>query len=796
VNRRPLVRAAEVGLLSITLAAVVGMHRLFATGGWLGPLAAHAVAAHLLASLLRRRGLSLPVSAGIMAIAAGLVASWTSYWSTTTLGLPTGTTWTRMQDDLSTAWSVYQDVVAPAPVKTGFVLASAAAIWCIAFVADWAAFRLWVPFESTLPAGTLFLFTALLGADNGRGVAAGLYAAALLAFLLLHRVARQEVSSHWVSERRSDGRRSMLVAGGVLGAMAVVVGTVVGPNLPGANAPGVLDPRELSDKNQARVTISPLVDIRSRLVDQANVEVFTVRASQRAYWRLTSLERFDGRIWSSSGSYGKAGGNLPEAVHTDIATAEIDQTYTISALSAIWLPSAFEARAFKGSGDVEARYDEDSATLIVDNSVPTSDGLTYDVTSASPRLDAATLEGDAAAAPGSIAKRFTGLPADFSPRVRQLAVDLTAGKATPYDRALALQDHLRTFTYDLTVNAGHSDDVLEQFLFDTKRGYCEQFAGAFAAMARAIGLPSRVAVGFTPGDADPNDPGLFRVRGEHAHAWPEVFISGAGWVAFEPTPGRGIPFAEPYTGVPEAQAATGQPNTATTVDPTTAGTAPAPGGPTPQPDPGAGVDTKGQDTASGGGASESLIQRFAAEPAGRAFPWALGVVLAYLAGCPALLVLVRRLRRQRATTAQDQIGLAWIEASEEASLLGYASAPSETYDERSRHLAAVVPDAGTEAVLLARLVETAHYTPEGPAPDDVERAWGASTAVRDAVRRVAPLRARVRRWLDPRPPLRMWRRDRAAAQRRITTSPTGDREVERRLVSVGGPDLDADDDLG
>ena len=68
-----------------------------------------------------------------------------------------------MRTDLTQAWSLYQDVVAPAPVETGFVLASAVALWCVAYVADWAAFRLWVPFEATLPAGTLFLFTALLG---------------------------------------------------------------------------------------------------------------------------------------------------------------------------------------------------------------------------------------------------------------------------------------------------------------------------------------------------------------------------------------------------------------------------------------------------------------------------------------------------------------------------------------------------------------------------------------------------------------------------------------------------------
>jgi transglutaminase-like putative cysteine protease len=783
---RGITIAAEVGLLAVTLASVIGMHRLFATSDWVAPLMIHATAAHVVATVLRRRGVSLGVSALAMVAAAGLVTAWVSYWATTTVGIPTGATVTAFRADLSDAWTLYRDVVAPAPVQTGFVVASALALWAIAFVADWAAFRLWVPFEATLPAGTLFLFTALLGADQGRAAAAGIYAAALIGFLLLHRVARQEVTSHWVSEHRTDGRRSLLIAGSSLGVLAVLVGTVLGPNLPGADAPGVLDPRDLNEQDNARVTVSPLVDIRSRLVDQSNLEVFTVRSTARAYWRLTSLERFDGRIWSSSGSYSKADGDLPEAVRTDVAKEDIDQTYTIEALSAIWLPSAFEARGFTTDDDVEARYDKASSTLIVDNSVPTSDGLTYDVTSAAPRFDAAELAGDDATPPASIREDYLALPRDFSPRVRQLAQELVAGQATPYAQALAIQNHLRTFTYDLTVQAGHSDDVLEQFLFDTQRGYCEQFAGSFAAMARAVGLPARVAVGFTPGDVDPSDASLFHVRGEHAHAWPEVYLEGAGWVPFEPTPGRGIPSAEPYTGVPEAQAATGQPNE-TEAAPAVVVPVPVP---TTAPDPTdpdqAGTDP-GEDESKVEEEHEdpSNVERFLINPARRAAPWVLVGLGLYGLGCPALLLLQRRWRRQRATGAGAQIALAWTEAGEEAALAGYVASASDTPAARARRLADLLPDAGSNALHLARLVEAAHYAPSGVDPAAVPDAWADSAAVGRVARAAATWRSRAARWFDPRPPLRVWRAERTAGQRQITTEPTGTRENERLLVGVG-----------
>ncbi len=786
---QPLLRAAEVALVAVTLTAVLGMSRLFDGGGWMGPLMANAVAAHATALVLRRRGLSLGLAAVVMTAGAALVTTWACYWSTTTLGIPTGETWSAMQADLDSAWALYQDVVAPAPVETGFIVASSLAIWAVAYVADWAAFRLWVPFEATLPAGTLFLFTALLGADRGRGWAVAIYAAAMLGFLLVHRLARQDGSSHWVADRRRAGHRSLLTAGTALGVVAVAAGSVIGPSLPGADSPGILDPSDLNDREDPRVTISPLVDIKSRLVEQSTVEVFQVRATSRAYWRLTSLERFDGRIWSSSGSYGKADDDLPRAVDVDIPTDTITQSFSISALAAIWLPGAYEPRSFDGE-DLDIRYDEDSATLIVDSSLPSSDGLAYQVVSEAPRPTPTDLAGTGGDVPDDITERFTELPQAFSQRVVSLATELTAGAATPYDKALALQAHLRTFAYDLDVRSGHGEDVLEEFLFETQRGYCEQFAGSFAAMARAIGLPSRVAVGFTPGEPDPAAPDLYRVSGEHAHAWPEVFLAGAGWVAFEPTPGRGMPGAEAYTGVPESQAAPGDPSTATTVAaPADTGTDGS-SGTTPERNPDERVDSaggSGQGDGGGSGSDDSVLQRYAADPAKRAFPWVAGVVLLYAAAVPLSLYAHRRRRRARATTAQQQISLAWLESVEDAALVGFVERASDTYDERSRALAELLPDASHAAGALARAIETASYTADGADQADADAARAAATEIGAAANEGASWPVRISRWFDPRPQLRAWRRTRAREHRHITTVATGERDYERELVGAGDP---------
>lgn len=766
--------AAEVALALVTLAAVTGMHRLFIDGSYRGPLALQAIAAHVVVATLRRRRLSLWPSAAITTVAAVLFITWTRFGDTVGYLLPTGATLSAVGDDLDAAWRVFQDVKAPAPVVNGFIVATAIAIWFLVFVADWAAFRARAAFEALLPATTLFLFAAALGAPGGRVATAAVFAAAALLFVLLHRTFVQEESSTWAASHRERGRWSLLGTGAALTTVAVVAGAVTGPRLPGAEADAVIDWQHIGEDEPTRVVPSPMVDLRTRIVEQPNVEVFTVRSEVPSYWRLTALDEFDGQIWKSSYGTDGADGELPQAVDSAADTKSVRQTVTVEALAGVWLPAAFEPRSLDAV-DADIGWDEDSSTLIVDRDVPTSDGLTYEVTSAIPTWkDVQLREVSDADVPAEFRDQYTALPEAVSPEVRGLAETIVGRSEarTPYDRAMALQSYLRNgFTYDDTVGPGASADALTAFLFQTKRGYCEQFAGSFAALARAVNLPTRVAVGFTWGAQDPEEPTLYRVRGVHAHAWPEVYFHGYGWVPFEPTPGRAPVQGDQWLGLPPdgRQDATG-------------GTAGAVG-----PGAGGGTDAGAQN----GGLSAADEERLNAGLAGAGGTGEAGqtedsglpegvrnvgivillAIAAYLVMVPLAIVGRRFVRRRRARSPADKVRLSWREATERAEAAGVRLPASLTIAETANRLVAAVPRSGDPVQLVARTLERIAYAEEAPTPDDVANARRAWASVNAEVNQWEPRWPRVFRYFDIRQLRRRDRRTRLVTQHHAVVAP-------------------------
>lgn len=139
--------------------------------------------------------------------------------------------------------------------------------------------------------------------------------------------------------------------------------------------------------------------------------------------------------------------------------------------------------------------------------------------------------------PQWVRDRYLTLPRGIPARVLELARDLTATEPTPYDRARAIEAYLRTIPYSLDVSLPpRGQDVVDYFLFDLRTGYCDYYATAMVVLARAAGIPARLAVGYATGSYD-------RVRAEYvvteasAHAWPEIYFPGYGWIEFEPTAG-------------------------------------------------------------------------------------------------------------------------------------------------------------------------------------------------------------------------------------------------------------------
>ncbi|MGD2205836.1 MAG: DUF3488 and transglutaminase-like domain-containing protein [Anaerolineae bacterium] len=152
--------------------------------------------------------------------------------------------------------------------------------------------------------------------------------------------------------------------------------------------------------------------------------------------------------------------------------------------------------------------------------------LTADLRKASPYL------------PPEMTERYQALPETVPQRVRDLAQEIIAGAETRYDQARALETYLRAYPYTLDLPEPPTDrDLVDYFLFDQQEGYCDYYASAMVVMARTVGIPARLAIGYTLGAYD-YDEGHWVVVEKDGHSWAEVYFDAIGWVEFEPTAGR------------------------------------------------------------------------------------------------------------------------------------------------------------------------------------------------------------------------------------------------------------------
>lgn len=544
----------EFWLVALTATSILTTRRLFNSWDYLFVMLLLGVGSHLLLREMRRQYCPLSLAAPASAILGLLLCSRLLYSDTLyAVCFPTAETFRQMGADLSAGWFEFGIVEAPTTATDGYILAAGIGAWLIALGADSFAFRRESALWSLVPSLVLLVFVGALSTTDWAIVSTGASVFCGVLFMVTHRLACNGVP--WlranIPERRQAREPVRLALG--LAAAAAIGAVVLTPLLPGTEGKALIALKELdgSSSSGARVAISPLVDARGRLVSTSDIELFRVQADAPAYWRISGLGSFDGFVWGSDRSYSDASGMLRE---TQPDEQLLRQVVTINALNTVWVPAAFEPVAFEGS---DTLYDPETAALVLSGSADITGGLTYTVTSA---INVPTVEQLRAAtdtAPEQIVTEYTGLPDGFSQQITDLAQEITADADTPFERALALQNFfLENFEYSLAAPSGHDTNRLLNFLFTSRSGYCEQFAGSYAAMARTVGLPSRVAVGFTPGELVDD---TYIVRGEHYHAWPEVWI-GDRWVYFEPTPGRGAPRASSYTGVVAQQVAPNDPN--------------------------------------------------------------------------------------------------------------------------------------------------------------------------------------------------------------------------------------------
>jgi transglutaminase-like putative cysteine protease len=750
---------AELALAALTVSAVISFGRLFDTGRFFGPVFLAAVGSHLVARAARRLGLGLAAAAALSLVAGALAVVWLVEPSTTTYGIPGVASWQAVAEDLRDAYQRFGDVVAPTPSTEGFVAAAVIGTWVAAFLADAAAFRLVATFEAIIPSLTLFIFSSALGPDRHRVIYTVVYLAGVLGFVLVRTATRRAETTSWFAGRRGGGAATIAQGGVGLAVTGVVVAALVGPALPGADNDALVPWRGQGrgDGPRDRFVPSPLVDTVGRLVRQSQDELFTVKTPDAtpSYWRLTALEEFNGEIWLSKNSYQDATGLLPRGEPSAAREETLVQEFRIGPLSSTWLPAAVRPERLSQR---DARYDKESGSLLAASA--TSNGLRYTVTSKLPRPVTDELSAAGNDVPREIGERYLALPQDFPPRVVQEAKRVTEGARTPYAKALALQQHFRSpsFVYTLEVEGGHDGKAMVDFLFNTRAGYCEIYAGTYAAMARAVGLPSRVAVGFTPGLLRN---GVFHVRGADYHAWPEVYVAGYGWVAFEPTPGRSQPGTEAYARTPpfEVLTETGPRETVPTSPPTTA-SAPADRSARNPEDVNAGTGAPGSRERSNWERVRGAI--------GRAFPFVAVALVLLTVAVPGLRELLRRRRRRAATTPSARVMLAWEEAEALlASTAGLPRRPSETPLEYAARVvaAASVDDAAMNA--LAHRTLAAGFSATGV---DDEAALAAETAGAD-MRRVLLGRLskpQLVRWaVDPRTLVRRERYSSGLKRRRM-----------------------------
>ncbi len=501
---------------------------------------------------------------------------------TTVMLLPTGDTISAIDTDLSQALSVIRHGLEPVIPISGIVIILTVIMWVTGTLLAWGLLR-GHPYVALVPPLVMSLQFATM--DRGDTtpleivVFLSLLAASMLAITIDERdqtAGRMVRDGQWPKARSRIGRSAAVLIGATMIASLTGVAALHG-TVPRFGLMSWRTSSGLTGEFFGSVSYNPFVGIRQSLVSNTVVPVFRARISgdlpaDRVYFRLVTMETYAGGQFYAN----KPDMILLEQRPWELAghsfsgeTASVTTFITIERLVMDWIPEAYvptdviASRTFLRT----LRVRPDDGSLRLDGGL-TLEGMTYSIESEIPVPDvealASTQSGELSASfqaaqeaaenvPEPVAveyranppdvNRYLQLPDDLTPAIGELARLQTAGLETSFEKALALEAWLRSpaFRYTTDIEPGHGATDLAAWLLDQTSpnfhsGYCENFATSMAVMARTLGIPSRVVLGFTPGEPDPENPSEVVVRDRNAHAWVELWMPTQGWVHFDPTP--------------------------------------------------------------------------------------------------------------------------------------------------------------------------------------------------------------------------------------------------------------------
>lgn len=651
--------------MALTAVAVSAVFKDFA---WLPPVLAAVAVVVVIGAVFR----TIPAlrSTGTAVIAqcvAGLIAVFVvCAGDSLLLGfIPTGGSFGTVVDLLSEGVSDLYATAPPAASTPGFIAMLTIAFTLITILIDGLVSDLRAPKVGGVLLLVLWMIPVYFASQEVRWWHV---VAILAAFLLL-------MLSPYLPATRWRGGMTAVLAGAL--ALAIGIGLPIllppVPTLP-----------DRASKGQGDLTVSnPFLNLRQNLGDRDDSTLFSFQTTDEDAdpVRLTSIDDFDGENWAPSPfsldpfAIATEGMPWPEGMPRDKNFKE--QTISVAVSDEYdqqYLPSPYAPQQPK---DLDRRWIFDEKTLTVVGNGEKSGGLQYSMDYLSPNPDVEDLQ---SATPVSESDFETELavPDSLPTSVQETAERVTADAKNQWEAAVMLQAYFRggDFEYSLDAPEQASGDAISDFLAD-KQGYCVQFSSAMTIMARTMGIPARIGVGFAGGDEAENG---FDVSMQDSHAWPELYFEGAGWVRFEPTPGgpAGDPPQWTLADGADQEDESDESESASPSEEPTESASPTGGSEEP---------------------SEEETSTEAAEPAGSDFSTVFGIgavvlVLLLLAALPAIW---RSILRSRRTKDPHDLEAVWTEVRALATDYGQSLDSSRTLRFNELVLAGAVPAAGAGA---------------------------------------------------------------------------------------------------